>query len=80
MILQKLIECKADLSVVDSQGHTLPMIAAVKCRFMLLKLLIESGVDLEQPNHQGLTLPQLINEYHNITLGEGIAVRGWWQW
>jgi len=51
------------------------MIAAMKGKFMLLKLLIESGVDLEKKDADGQTLPQLINKYHHVTLGEGIAVR-----
>ena len=87
-IVEKLIARKADLSVLDDRGNTLPMIAAINSSFMLLKLLVESGVDLEQTNNEGLTLSELINKHHNVTLGEGIAVRvdllppkslgGWW--
>ena len=51
------------------------MIAAIRGKFMLMKLLIESGVDIERTNKQGLTLPMLIKQYHNVTLGEAIAVR-----
>ena len=74
MIASRLIAHKADLSVVDDRGHSLPMIAAINSQFMLMKLLIESGVDLEQTNHDGFTLPQLVNKCHNLTLGEAIAV------
>lgn len=62
------------MSVLDENGNTLALIAAIKKNFLVMKMLIEVGVDLEQKNNAGFSIGQIVNKMHNVTLGEAIAV------